>query len=236
MYSFVSNKRPNPLGGDCYSCGHCYIHGSKGMKNRFNHLKVKYSGEFKLYPHILDQIRNINSDKPVFFCDCIDYMHKDNSVDNILDIFYNIKRNKHDTLFLSVTKNPSRYIDLIKYLPRNMILGATIESNIDYSIYSDAPLQTKRIRYMKNLNYVLQKHGMNNLTFWSIEPVLKFDFDIFLDIIESCSPTYGVALGYDNHKYKMHEPSLSDTMALRMHLIGYGIRVFDKSLRKAWWE
>ena len=236
MYSFVSQKRPNPLGGKCYGCTYCYIHGHKSMQNRFEHIRTKYSGRFRLYPHVLRQIINVKSDKPVFFCDCIDYMHEDNAVGNVIEILLTIKDNKHDTLFLSLTKNPSRYIELIDYIPRNMILGATIESNINHPIYSNAPLQTKRIEAMRDLNYELQNQGMNNLTFWSIEPILMFDLNEFLNIIERCSPTYGVAIGYDNHNHGLNEPSYKDTMGLRHHLITYNIRVIDKTLRKAWWE
>lgn len=236
MYSFVADERPNPLGGKCYGCSYCYIHGTKGMKIRFKHIRDKYSGEFRLYPKILERIRNIRNDKPVFFCDCIDYLHKDNTKENILDIFWHIKNNRHDTIFLSLTKNPIRYIEFIKHIPENMILGVTEESNINYPIYSNAPLQTDRMLAMTELNIVLDYNSMNNKTFWSIEPALMFDYNSFLEIIENCNPTYGVALGYDNHKHKLNEPPLKDILSLRKDLMYSGFKIIDKTIRKAWWE
>jgi len=234
MYSFVAEERPNPLGGSCYNCFYCYIHGSKSMKTRFKHMREKYSGDFKLYPKILERLRNIRSDKPIFFCDCIDYLHKDNSVDNILDILWHIKNNRYNTIFLSVTKNPKRYIEFEEYIPSNMRLGATIESNRVYNNVSHAPSNMKRINAM--LDIVNNDNIEHIPRFLSIEPIMSFDYDIFYSCIEKINPVFGIAIGYDNHHHKLDEPSFKEMFSLRKNLIFSGFRVFDKSLRKAHWE
>jgi len=234
MYSFVADERPNPLGGKCYGCNYCYIHGKKGMKIRFKHIRDKYSGEFRLYPKILERIRNIRSDKPVFFCDCIDYMHENNSVENIRDLLWHIKNNRYNTTFLSVTKNPIRYIEFEKYIPSNMILGVTTESNRIFNNISDAPDNIDRFKAMHrisnndNIEYIPR--------FISVEPIMSFDHDIFYAWIEEVNPVFGIAIGYDNHHNKLDEPSFKDTLSLRKTLIFDGFRVFDKQLRKAHWE
>jgi len=236
MFSFVADERPNPLGGKCYECGYCYIHGNKGMKIRFKHIRNKYSGEFKLYPKILDRISNIRSDKPVFFCDCIDYLHKDNTTENILEIFYHIENNRHNTNFLSLTKNPLRYSEVLDSIPDNLILGFTTESNRDYPDISNAPLQSERNEAMLYIKGLLSLNDIENKTFISIEPILSFDFYEFLNIIDEINPTFGVAIGYDNHHNKLPEPQLRNTLVLKKNIIANRHTVYDKTLRGAWWE
>lgn len=237
MFSFVSQYRPNPLGGDCYGCIYCYIHSEKcGMKRWLPKLKKKYNGEFKLYPLVLKQIREMKSLKDVFFCDAIDYLHKDNPVENIYEIWEAIEYN-HNVQFISLTKNPKRYNELIDSIPKNMIIGFTCESDVNYpDVSKDAPLQNDRILEMFEVVNQLEYYNMNNKIFWSIEPILKFNYYRFVDYIKELNPSYGCAMGYDNHKNKLPEPSLSDTEFLRNTLIEFGIRVFDKTYRKAWWE
>ena len=229
MFSFVGKKRPNPIGGHCYDCEYCYIHGKKGMKIRFKHIRDKYSGDFKLYPKILEKLRNIRSEKPIFVCDCIDCMHEDNSKENILDLFWHIKNSRYNITVILLTKNPSRFNELIEYIPDNVILGVTIESNIDYPDISKAPLQSERIKQLLILRENLDKRKMKNKIFISIEPIMNFDLIPFLRAIFNIGATFGVAIGYDNHHNKLCEPSLRKTMALRNNLKIRGINVYDKT-------
>ncbi len=235
MYKFVDKYRPNPLGGDCYGCTYCYIHGKKGMKYRFPHLMKKYSGEFKLYPLVLKNMFMKKIDKPCFFCDSIDHLHRNNSDENILEI-WDVIRGNENTIFISLTKNPGRYNDLIEHIPKNMILGTTLESNLNYPFLSEAPLQEDRIKELITLVDMMEYYNINNDLFFSIEPILKFQFLRFRDIIKRINPKFGIAIGYDNHFHKLAEPSLKDTLALRNTLKRLGYNVIDKTLQKAWWE
>jgi len=234
MYSFVHSERPNPLGGKCYGCNYCYIHGLKGMKIRFKHIRDKYSGDFKLYRKTLLRLMSIRSDKPIFFCDCIDYMHEDNSSENIKDILWHIKNNRYNTTFLSLTKNPIRYVEFEDDIPSNMILGVTIESNRIFENISKAPNNIERF---KALDKITNNDKIEHIPrFISIEPIMSFDHDIFYTWIEKVNPVFGIAIGYDNHYTKLDEPSLKDTLSLRKELIFSNFRIFDKQLRKAHWE
>lgn len=226
MYDFVSEKRPNPIGGHCYDCTYCYIHGKKGMKIRFPNLKMKYSGEFRLYQKVLN--KKYKKDELIFFCDCIDWLHKDMPIMITNKIIEWIKKSPKAT-FLSLTKNPDRYFQI--EIPSNLILGCTIESNINYPQYSKAPTQTNRLKDM-----MLLERYSDNKRFLSIEPILKFNFNEFLSYIEKINPNFGIAIGYDNHNNRLDEPTLKDTMSLRNILIRSGFNVIDKTLKKAWWE
>lgn len=230
MFDFVSCTK-NPLGGECYGCYYCYIFGRKGMKTRFKQVKAKYSGEPRLYESVLNErLKNVDL---CFLCSAIDYLRPDISNEMIYRIFEFVERNK-DVLFLSLSKNPIRYLELVHMIPDNMILGATIESNINYPQYSNAPSQLDRIKAMINIanNCLLSRH----YRFLSVEPILKFNYEIFLAHIEQINPNFGIAMGYDNHHYKLDEPSYRDYLSLRTKLIHYGFRIFDKTQRKAWWE
>jgi len=228
MYDFVSEKRPNPIGGSCYECNYCYIHGTRGMKTRLPILKKKYNGSFRLYPKLLEKTYKEN--ELIFFCDCIDWLHEKMPINIINTIIEWIKKSPNAT-FLSLTKNPARYFQILEETPSNVILGCTIESNSNYPAYSKAPPQIDRIRSMIEL-----EENSDNKRFISIEPILKFNFNKFIPYIEAINPNYGIAIGYDNHNNRLYEPSLKDTLSLRHALIRYGFNVIDKTLKKAWWE
>lgn len=234
MFSFVDKKRPNPIGGKCYGCGYCYIHGKKGMINRFPNMKKKYSGEFKLYPKILNK-ELVNVVKPIFFCDCIDWLHEDMS-NAIIARMLKWFRRYPNIEFLSLTKNPWGYHKIMSLIPDNLILGVTIESNRDYPKISNSPSQSERIELMIHLQDDLNTYEKKNKIFISIEPIMAFDFYEFHNAIEKIDPTFGIAIGYSNNSVKLIEPPLKDTMVLRKNLIHDHFKVYDKTLRKAHWE
>lgn len=135
-----------------------------------------------------------------------------------------------DATFLLMTKNPLRYLDLM--VPRNCVLGATIETNIGYSdlgAVSKAPPPDHRIEAMKKL----ARLGRNPL-FVSVEPIMRFSPGFARDLIEL--KPWAVAVGYDNYGHNLPEPGILETKALINALRGAGITVFEKTLRPAWWQ
>jgi len=73
------------------------------------------------------------------------------------------------------SKNPARYLKYIEYIPKNWLLGATIETTSDYLSrkYSKAPLVSKRFKAMTELR---KQHPK---IFVMIEPVLDFNLQDF---------------------------------------------------------
>jgi len=228
MYNFVDDYRPNPLCGSCpHNCIYCYIHGKKGMKHRFPRLREKYNGIIRLDERVF--IKNIiDRCKPIFFCDCIDYLSNEVKYEIILRIWEWIEEYPR-IKFLSLTKNPERYLRLIKYIPSNLIIGSTIESNLNH-FYSNAPKVNHRIRAIIDIS-----KKISNDLFISIEPILDFNLYPFLSDIRIIKPNY-IAIGYDNYNYKLNEPSLATTKLLIEEIRKMNITVFEKTLRKAWWE
>lgn len=135
-----------------------------------------------------------------------------------------------DTYFLFLTKNPERYHEFIYEFPKNSILGTTIETNRDdlYTEYhiSGAPLPSRRYMAMRNLNWPLK--------FVSIEPILDFDLDEFVQWIRDINP-FMVYVGYDNYNWKLPEPPLRKTKELISALSEFTL-VIKKTIRPAWNE
>lgn len=134
-----------------------------------------------------------------------------------------------EVTFLLMTKNPKRYVDLYlnHSLPKNVIYGTTIESDLNYPEISLAPSQSKRLLAIKMM------HDLNFRIFISIEPILDFGSE-FMKQLRACAP-WAVAVGYDNYAHKLPEPPLTKTEALICDLETF-TRVCRKTLRKAHWE
>lgn len=136
-----------------------------------------------------------------------------------------------DCRFLFLTKNPQRYLDEKMTIPDSpsFYLGATIESDCDH-VPTKAPPEDERLFTMGTVRDIYE----NAKRFISVEPILRFSPD-FLKALIDLKP-WGVAVGYDNYRHNLPEPSLAETMELIHGLEAAKIPVFRKTLRKAWWE
>ena len=134
------------------------------------------------------------------------------------------------TNFLFLTKNPARYHEFLGEMPKNAILGATIETNNDQifltSMISEAPPPSGRYAAMKDLDW--------DKKIVSIEPVLDFEPKTFSQWIGDIFP-FLVYVGYDNYNNKLNEPTLSKTLGL-LDKISENTLVVKKTIRQAWYE
>jgi len=135
-----------------------------------------------------------------------------------------------ETYFVYLTKNPERYENFLNSMPKNTILGATIETNRDEmyleSKISRAALPSMRYNAMKELAW--------DKKFISIEPILDFDVNVFYEWIKDMSP-FMVYVGYDYYDFKLPEPSLEKTNKLLEELSKTTL-VVKKSIRPAYFE
>ena len=130
-------------------------------------------------------------------------------------------------LFLS--KNPDFYLQYLYYWPENAVLGATIESNcLHVNRFSKAPSPINRLEAMINLKKQLQNLGRERRLFVSIEPIMRFSGD-FITQLRKIDP-WGVAVGYDNYKNGLPEPSLAETKDFIAELEDF-TTVYIKTLR-----
>ncbi len=146
-------------------------------------------------------------------------------VDFVMEIIKVIRKNPNQTFYLQ-SKNPKCFEWLIKELPENVILVTTLETNRDegYGKISKAPPPSIRYR-----DFLLLKYPRKVVT---IEPVMEFDFDIFIDWILGIDPEY-VWIGYNSKPkaVKLPEPSKEKLRSFIDLLRSYGIEVRGKDLR-----
>jgi len=225
MFNVVT-KTWNPVTGCLYHCTYCwarqlattklknshrYIQGFKPMLNK-NEFRVKFKKGGLIFV----------SDMGDLFGDFI----PNHWIQRVLEHVARFPK----THFLFLTKNPARYHDVLRQMPENAILGATIETNDDQifltSKASRAPLPSKRYTAMRDLDW--------DKKFVSIEPVLDFKLETFSLWIEDILP-FMVYVGYDNYHNKLNEPPLSKTLSL-LDRISQNTLVIKKTIRQAWFE
>lgn len=228
MFPFLSHNHKktgdtcNPLSGKClHQCPYCYV---EVLKKMFPGVAKKYSGEPRIDYKQLADIGKFTDKDYVFLCDCTDLFGHWVPLDLIKKILFEVQ-NSH-AKFLLLTKNPYRYKNYIMattdQIPKNCILGSTIESDRDHLICGTPRKQ--RIEAMKELSQV----GYPVMI--SIEPIMDFSLDFITEIGE-INPKF-VAVGYDNYNHGLTEPSLLKTRFLMERLVAAGITVYAKTLRE----
>ena len=127
-----------------------------------------------------------------------------------------------EALFFFETKNPARYSKFLDQFPKNSVLSTTVETNRDEYTSWKAPSRASRVLAMKELAWP-RKHV-------SVEPIMDFDMDPFVEIIRSIGPEL-VSVGYDNYKSGLVEPSLEKTTSFIEQLETF-TKVERKELRR----
>jgi DNA repair photolyase len=196
MYNFIT-KKWNPLGGEClYNCSYCYV---KKMKKRFPVMKEKYSGDYKLLNY--EYKKSFKKQDKIFVCNCIDLFASNVShylIEAIIQKSY-----QYESTFFFQSKNPDRF----KFFsfPEKAILCTTIETNRYYhQIMGNSPLPSERMGIC-NMVYV-QKQV-------TIEPIMDFDLEIFIDIIKTCNADQ-INIGADSGRNNLPEPSKEKILEL----------------------
>lgn len=109
-------------------------------------------------------------------------------------------------------------------LPKNLVIGITLETNRDkgYDKVSKAPKPSKRFKDFLKIN-----HGSRMVT---IEPILKFDLDVMVDWVKQIKPCM-IWMGYDSKNTKLDEPTEEEFRELHWAL---GREGFPVVLKKAY--
>lgn len=113
-----------------------------------------------------------------------------------------------DNQYLFQTKNPGRFYDFERYLPESVILGTTIESDIEHTAMGNAPPVVERALSIMSL----AKDGYE--TTITIEPIMDFNVDWLVGLIARCDPDWINIGSNTNHKVKLPEPSPEKVLKL----------------------
>lgn len=222
MFPFIT-KTWNPLGGEClHKCKYCWM---KNLKEKFPGLKVKYSGEARIYLKELAKVAKFTKDDFVFVCDCTDLFGEWVPIEFNVQILDAIRGSP--AKFLLLTKNPKRYFQLGERISKNCIVGVTIETNrVYYPISSSkTPTTRERLDWLKELAVECPKN-----LFVSVEPIMDFG-DVFIEALGEAKP-WAIAVGYDNYDNGLPEPTLERTRFLMERIASSGITVYAKTLRE----
>jgi DNA repair photolyase len=216
----------NPISGCLYNCNYCWAKDLATTKLKNSH---RYTKGFKPSLNETEFRSKFGRGDLIFVSDMGD-MFGDFTPDEWIKQVLDHIRSFPDADFLFMTKNPKRYLKLLPYMPKNAILGATIETNIDEIVQTDkvsnAPLPSERYEAMKALDW--------DRKIVSIEPVLDFDLKTFTKWIDEINP-FIVYVGYDNYCHKLREPTLKLTTELLNKLPETAL-VIRKAIRPAWFE
>ena len=192
-------KTWNPVVGCLHNCTYCWA-------RRLAETKLKNIDRYKdgFTPKLIfKELGKKFHNESVFVSDMGDLFGDWVPIGWIMEVINTIIYSPSSS-FLFLTKNPKRYYKLLDLYPENVVLGATIETNRNYC-YSEAPATVERYKYMKELPF------KNKAV--SIEPIMDFDLEIFVQWLKNIGPVL-VHVGYDNYNNNLPEPSLSKTLQL----------------------
>lgn len=206
MYPFVSHTW-NVVKGKCpHNCTYCYMKKFKLKKMRFDKKELK---------------TDLGSKNFIFIGSSCDMWAEEVSEDWILQILEYCKKFKNKYLFQS--KNPARFLEFEKSLPKNSILGTTIETNRPYTELGLAPSPTERAIALSKTNF---KRMI------TVEPIFDFDLPKLLNLIFLTKPEW-VNIGADSKGHNLPEPEPSRIKKLIEAIESSGIEVkIKKNLRR----
>ena len=187
MYAFVTHTW-NPIRGKCpHDCSYCYMKVYPQPELHFAENEMK---------------TNLGEGNFIFMGSSTDEWAMGVPVDWILKSLKHCRKYPLNR-YLFQSKNPARFLQFIDFMPPDFVLGTTIETNRDYEV-SQAPTSEARILAMLDL-------PMPKMV--SIEPIMDFDLDYFVDWIKQIAPEF-VSVGADSKGHNLPEPSSDKVRSL----------------------
>lgn len=207
MYSWLSHTW-NPIRGRCpHNCSYCYMRRFKVGKLRLEEKELNEDlGEANVI--------FVGSSTDVF-ADAIPSTW-------IMKVLRHCNKCPDNT-YLFQSKNPKRLLvyETLKLFPPKTILGTTIETNRNYDV-SLAPKVSDRQRFIR-------ESSCKKMV--SIEPIIDFDLDIFVDWLKDINPSF-VSVGADSKGHNLPEPRRDKTEELIEELESFTKVYVKKNLKR----
>jgi len=219
-------KTWNPFKGCRFNCKYCLTSFQLQAKRQKQDCKKCYNYEPHVHLDRLDDtLPNTGYMQFIFACSSGDISFcKTEDFELILDRI----RNEPNKTFLLQSKNPATFKRV--NLPKNLIIGTTIETNRDAlcNAICKAPPPSKRYKDLLAI-----KHHAKMMT---LEPIMEFDHKTLVKWVKKINPVM-VWLGYnsyrfDNGKHVLPEPELEKVKELYFALGEFGYTVMLKTIRE----
>lgn len=213
MYDWVTHTHAH-IGGEClHKCDYCYVDNP-----RFGR-PGKYQGELRL---LEDEFAvKYGTGKTIFIDNMNDLWSEAVPADWIMLVMKHCKKFPENT-YVFQTKNPFRYLYFEDVLPKNHVLGFTLETNREELLkkHSHAPTGISRVASMARL-------AIGHKVFMTIEPIMDFDLDVLDFILNKVRPDW-VNIGADSKDHGIEEPSKEKILELIQMIGDKGIEVKGK--------
>lgn len=192
MYDWVTHTW-NAVKGKCpHGCHYCYM--------------TKWGEQPELHFDSKELKTDLGDNNFIFVGSSCDLFADKIPVKWIIDTLAHCRKFNNKYLFQS--KNPEKIYAMRYHLPKDSVLATTIETNRTYKEMCNAPSPADRIKAMMMLHFLGYK------TMFTLEPIMKFDLDVLVFMINACKPDW-VNLGSNtNYKIKLQEPSSSEIKEL----------------------
>jgi DNA repair photolyase len=204
MYEWVTHTW-SPIIGCIHQCKYCYV-------KAYRDLPVKPFIKENDFPPL-------GKERIIFVGHTCD-MFGDNTPIEWVKKVYNHCIMYPDNKYVFQTKNTLKLINDFKALPDNFIIGTTIETNRADLLaqFSKAPKPEDRAKGLSQIKVE---------TFVTIEPIMKFDVDSFIELLKLAKPSW-VNIGADSKRHNLPEPTIKEIQALVVELEIAGIPIRKK--------
>jgi len=201
MYDFVTHV-DSPITGCPHRCRYCYVLAQPGGLKKLDK------------PELHTPLHNYGKNKTIFIGhqgDMFATTIPESFVESVLENCLKYPANT----YLFQTKNPERYMKFFMHLPINAILGTTIETNRQDLVekISMAPNIRSRVAGMVQVKKYATEQSLKWQFFVTIEPIMQFDRDPFIELIHNIEPTF-IAIGADSKKHQLEEPTMEQVLDL----------------------
>jgi hypothetical protein len=191
------------------------------MAKKFPNVRAKYSGPVRLLEKELEV--DYGRNRTIFIEHMNDLFAEDVPPPYIFNIIEHCRKYPSNT-YVFQTKNPGRIPRNGGSLPVKKIIGTTIETNRDYpKIRCAAPTPQDRASAMVRI----RQDRPSTETFVTIEPILDFDVDEFLELLVEIRPAF-VNIGADSKGIGLPEPSGEKVLGLIRYLGKFNLQVRKK--------
>lgn len=194
MYEWVTHTW-SPIIGCIHQCKYCY---------------VKAYRELPIKPFIKDyDFPSLGKDRVIFVGHTCDMFGENTPQEWVKKVFNHCQLYPNNK-YVFQTKNTLKLVRDFGTLPKNFIVGTTIETNRADLLknFSQAPPPIDRAK------------GLSLITgekFLTIEPIMKFDIDLFIDLLKLAKPDW-VNIGADSKRHNLPEPTFKEIQAFVLEL------------------